>query len=110
MRFQPEPVEEVLSRYPGNAHDFPAAPQTGDDLHAKTGNIECGGKEPDECHVGPIFEGGRGETDADRISGEPRHPFPRCAGQHVDRDRGGLLSPFCLPPFLSFQESTAAKS
>ncbi len=89
-RFQPEAAEKVAFRDPGDAHDFPAAPEAGDDLHAVTGDAKRAGKKADERLVGPILEGGRGEADADRIPCEARHAFPRCTGQHVDRNRGGL--------------------
>jgi hypothetical protein len=97
-------------RDPGDAHDFPAAPEAGDDLHAVTGDAKRAGKKADERLVGPILEGGRGEADADRIPCEARHAFPRCTGQHVDRDRGELRIPDCLPHLLPFQDSVLARS
>jgi hypothetical protein len=109
-RFQFQAAEYVVPRHPGDSHDLPAAPHAGNDLHARTRDPEPGGQEPHKRLVGPIVEGGSGEADAYRIPEKSRHAFPRCARQHVDRDRGALLFPACLFPPLSFQESTAARS
>src|SRR3990172_1295667 len=107
---QAEAQEQLFPRDPGDAHDFRSPPPAGDDLHAGPGDVQRRGEEPDERLVGPVLQGRRGETDADRVPEQPRHPFPRGARQHVDRDHRGLLPPAGFPDGPSAHDILIARS